>query len=116
MAYTGSLPAGYTRGTYNQDFQIFDDETDEGLDLTDAVITFEIRRPGCTSAELSATNTNGSIVITDSDEGQFELTLTVTQMRTLCPMQYEVGITITQNGETTQFFAGTIPIIDGIVA
>jgi hypothetical protein len=113
--YQGSIPTGSNRATYNQDFQIFDDESGDGLDLTDAVITFEVRRPGCASAELSATTTNGSIVITDSDEGQFELTLTATQMRTLCAQQYEVGLTILQNGETTQFIAGTFAVIDGIV-
>jgi hypothetical protein len=113
--YLGSLPVASNRATYNQDFQLYD-EDDEGIDLTGATITLEIRKPGCSSAELTATTTNGKIVVTDTDEGQFELTFTASDMRNLDPMTYECGITITQNGETIQYFIGTLPVLDGIVS
>jgi hypothetical protein len=111
----GSLPAASNRATYNQDFQLYDDEEGEGISLADATITLEIRKPGCSSAELTATNDDG-IEIVDEGEGQFELAFTVAQMRTLCPMTYECGITITQNDETVQYFIGTLPVLDGIVS
>jgi hypothetical protein len=114
--YIGSLPVASNRATYNQAFQLYDDEDDEGVDLTGALITVEIRKPGCPSAEISATATNGLIVVSDTNDGQFELTIPVARMRNLDRSTYECGITIEQNGETTQFFAGTIPVIDGIVS
>ena len=37
-------------------------------------------------------------------------------MRALdAPRTYECGITVEQNGETVQYFAGTLPVIDGVV-
>jgi hypothetical protein len=114
--YIGSLVAASNRATYQQDFQLYDDEDQEGLDLTGAVITLEIRRPGCSSAAISATTANGLIVVTDTDEGQFELTIPVGSMRGLDPMTYECGITVTQNDETTQYFIGTLAVLDGIVS
>lgn len=112
--YIGSLPTASNRATYSQALQIYDDEDNEGVSLADATIVLEVRKPGTTSALLSATNDDG-ITVTDEDEGQFSLSFTVTQMRTLCAMQYEVGITIEQSGETTQYFIGTLPVLDGIV-
>lgn len=115
--YVGSLPVASNRGGYTQDFQLFDDETDEGIDLTGATITLVVRRPGCTSPEITATNgSDAQIVVTDSDEGRFELTIPVATMRNLDQMQYECGITIQQNDETTQYFIGTLPVLDGIVS
>ena len=115
--YIGSLPVASNRGTYTQEFQLFDDETDEGIDLTGATIRLEIRRPGCPSPEITATNgSDGRIVVTDSDEGQFELTIPVAAMRSLDQMQYECGITLEQNDDTTQYFIGALPVLDGIVS
>ena len=56
--YIGSLPVASNRATYNQDFQLYDDEDDQGIDLTGAVIALEIRKPGCTQRGLPATTTN----------------------------------------------------------
>lgn len=115
--YLGSLPVASNRATYTQDFQIYDDEDSEGIDLTGATITLEIRRPGYTTPEITATNgSDAQIVITDTDEGMFELTIPVATMRNLEQMQYECGITILQSDETTQYFIGTLPVLDGIVS
>lgn len=117
MAYTGSLPTGYNRATYIQDFQVYDDENGTGLSLSGATITLEVRKPNGTSAELTATTANGKIVITDSTNGIFRLTFTETDMRTLdAPMQYEVGIVIDQSSEKTQYLAGVFPVLDGIIS
>lgn len=112
--YIGSLPVASNRATYSQDFQIYDDEDDEGIDLTGARIVVEIRKPGRASPEVSATTANGLIAVTD--EGRFELTIPVSTMRSLDQMTYECGITIEQGGETTQYFIGTLPIMDGVVS
>lgn len=112
--YIGALKPGSNRATYIETFQLYDDEDSEGIDLTEATIVLEVRKPGSSSAKLSATNSDG-IEITDSDDGQFELTFTVDQMRGLDPMTYECGITIEQNDETIQYFIGTLAVLDGIV-
>lgn len=112
--YIGALPPASNRGAYTQQFQLFDDETDEGIDLSGASIVLEIRKPGCTSPELSATTGNGRIAL-GGEAGVFELTLAAGDMRGLHPMTYEAGMTIAQNGETTQYFIGTLPVRDGIV-
>ena len=115
--YIGSITVASNRGTYSQDFQLFDDETDEGIDLTGAIIRLEIRRPGCTSPEITASNGgDAQIIVTDGDEGLFELTIPVATMRNLDQKQYECGITIEQNDETTQYFIGTLAVLDGIVS
>lgn len=113
--FMGSLPVASNRATYQQDFQLYDDEDSEGIDLAGATIALEVRRPGCSSPELSAAIGSG-ITVTDEDDGQFELTFTAMQMRTLDPMTYECGLTVTQNDETTQYFIGTLPVLDGIVS
>jgi hypothetical protein len=114
--YIGSLPVASNRATYTQDFQLYDDEDDQGVDLRDATITLEVRRPNGATSELTATTGNGRIVIADADEGQFALTFSATDMRNLDRMTYECGITIEQNDETIQYFIGTLPVLDGIVS
>lgn len=113
--FMGSLPVASNRATYQQDFQLYDDEDGEGISLASATITLEVHKPDCSSAELSATIGSG-IVVTDETEGQFELTFTATQMRTLDAVTYEVGLTITQADETVQYLIGTLPVLDGIVS
>ena len=113
--YIGSLPAGSNRATYHQDFQIYDDEADEGIDLAGAAIRLEIRKPGCAAPALGASIDNGRIVVTDAAQGVFALVIDADAMRGLAPMTYECGITVAQNGATTQYLIGTLPILDGVV-
>jgi len=113
--HIGSLPVASNRATYTQDFQLFDDEDDAGVSLAGATIVLELRRPGDATARLSATN-DGGILVTDEGEGHFALSFTSDQMRSLRPGTYECGITVAQSGETTQFFIGTLPVLDGIVS
>ena len=113
--YIGALPPASNRGTYAQDFLVFDDETEEGIDLAGAVILLELRGPGCSAPALSASTGNGRIAL-QAEAGRFALTVPADEMRSLEAIAYEAGITITQNGETTQFFIGTLPVLDGIVS
>jgi hypothetical protein len=113
--YFGTLPPASNRGVYAQDFLVFDDATEEGIDLAGAGILLELRRPGCPSPALSASTGNGRIALA-AEPGRFALTIPAEAMRALEAVAYEAGITITQNGETTQFFIGTLPVLDGIVS
>jgi hypothetical protein len=113
--YIGSLPAASNRATYTQDFQLYDDDNDEGVSLAAATIVLEVRKPGTTTALLHAMNGSG-ITVTDEDGGGFTLRFTVDEMRALCAGTYECGITVEQSGDTTQFFIGTLPVLDGIVS
>lgn len=120
----GSLKPASNRGRYTEIFQPYDTEDNEGIDLTGATITLEIRKSDCHSPAITATTgSDAQITILDADEGVFELTLTAATMRDLDPGTYQVGITIESadaeaNGDETitQYFAGTLPVIDGIVS
>src|SRR5262249_9792186 len=101
--YIGALPPASNRGAYTLDFELYDDETDEGIDLAGASIVLELRRPGTSSIVLSATSGNGRVVLA-GQAGRFELSLPATDLRSLDPMTYEAGITIAQGGTTTQYF------------
>jgi hypothetical protein len=113
--YIGALPAASNRGAYRLDFELYDDETDEGIDLADASILLELRRPGTSSIVLSASSGNGRIVLA-GQAGGFELSLPASDLRGLDPVTYEAGITITQGDTTTQYFIGTLPVLDGVVS
>jgi hypothetical protein len=113
--YIGTLPPASNRGAYQQDFLVFDDETEEGIDLAGAAILLELRRPGGSSAALTASTGNGRIAL-EAEAGRFALTIPAETMRSLEAIAYEAGITVTQNGQTTQFFIGTLPVLDGIVS
>ena len=113
--YSGALPPASNRGAYSQQFQLFDDETDDGIDLSGARVVLEIRKAGRASVALSATMGNGRIALS-GETGVFELQIAAEDMRALEPFTYEVGMTITQDGETTQHFIGTLPVLDGIVS
>ena len=103
--FTGSLPPASNRADWSEVFELFDDETGDLLDLTDATITFEIR-DGCW--RLAAT----VVVITT---GTFSASFTKDQFRNLCAGTYDAGCMVTINDTTTQEFIGTLPVLDGVV-
>lgn len=109
--YTGSLGTLSNREDYDQDFQAFDD-TDTALDLTGATIVFEFRDKQTKASALEASTANGKITIVTTT---FTVALSPTDTRTLCAKDYDLGCTLLLNGVTTQLFAGTISVIDGIV-
>lgn len=108
--YIGTLPVASNRATYSQPFTVIDDETGTGFDLTNATIVYEIREPNGGSSLLTAT-----IDLSDATDGKFTASLTATQMRGLDAKQYDVGITVEIASDISQFFAGTQPVIDGVV-
>lgn len=84
------------------------------VDITGASIDFEVR-DRTTKVQSLAASVGHGITITNGTDGIFEWSFTALQMGGLCPMTYEVGITLTLNGGITQLFIGTVPVLDGIV-
>ena len=96
------------RESYSASFQaIGEDGTAIDLEAAGATIVCEMRERGCTS-------TTALTVLIEDDI--FTTSLTVDQTRSLKVKEYEIGCTIEIDGVTTQFFIGTLPIIDGIVS
>lgn len=117
MAYFGALDPASNRADFNEPYGLDDAETGDPIDeaiLSAASIVFEIADPVSKAILLSATSDNGLVTI--PTDGVMLVTFTRAQMTTLCPGTYNVGITITDDDETEQILAGTIPIYDGVVA
>lgn len=113
--FTGQLPPVSNKATWVGSFELRDADTDDLIDISNASqITVEVRDPQSRSAVLSGSLTGGEV--TRPDTGIFDWTFSATQMRALCAKTYEVGATLTQNGETVQLIIGTLPVIDGIVS
>lgn len=99
------------RETYEESWSAMDENGDE-IDLTGATIVFEVRDPQSRSPSLSASTGDGITIATTVFTVRFE----VASMRDLCAKDYDVGCTIELNGDTTQFFVGKFPVVDGVVS
>jgi hypothetical protein len=108
----GSLGVLSNRETYIQDIQAFD-EDDEVIDLTGATIVFEMRDRQTKQSALIASTANTKVVIATTT---FTVTFDTTDTATLCAKQYDLGVTILIASVTTQLFAGTIDVVDGVVS
>lgn len=93
------------REDYSESWQALD-ENGTAINLTGATIVYQIRHP------TSKVTTTATVVISTTT---FTATIPVATMRGLDPAEYEIGCTILLSGVTTQFFVGTIPILDGVV-
>ena len=109
--YIGSLPGVTNRSTYREQFEVTDADTGELIDLTDATVAFEIRWQSSSEAALTATLAAGVSVIST---GIFEVTFTQAQMRELRAGTYDVGCVVTRD-DAEQLFAGTLPVVDGVI-
>lgn len=99
------LGAVTTREDYSDSWQALDDDG-TAIDLTGATIVYELRDPA-TCTRIAATVT--------IETTTFTAEIPVATMRGLCPKDHDVGCTIEIDDVTTQFFIGTIPIVDGVV-
>lgn len=100
------LGAVSTREDYSESWQALDDDG-TAIDLTGATIVYELRDP------LSRSATAATVTI---DTTTFTAEIPIATMRGLCPKDYEVGCTIEIDDVTTQFFIGTVPVVDGVVS
>lgn len=100
------------RETWVESFQAID-EDDAAIDLTGATIVYEVRHPQTKESMLSGSTDGGEITISTTT---FTITFEVEDVRDLCALEYEVGCTIEIDDVTTQFFVGTLPVVDGVVS
>jgi hypothetical protein len=103
--FSGSLPPASNRADWSEVFEVFDDETGDQIDLSDAVIVFDLRASGCAI--------NAAITLVDT--GKFTASFTRDQLKQLCAGTYEIGCTLSRADTITQEFIGTLPVLDGVV-
>jgi hypothetical protein len=98
------------RADFSESWQALD-ETGTAIVLTDATIVFSARDPDDGTEVLSA-DTNDGITISTTT---FTLAFDKDDLSALVAKEYDVGCTIEIDDFTTQFFIGTLPIVDGVV-
>lgn len=116
--YQATLAPASNRAAWNLFVSVTDDETGEGVDLSNVTILVQIRDPHTFAAALSAESDDG-IEITDDDNSIFQVAFTPDQMRTLCAKTYEIACTLTADADdddVEQLFIGRLPVLDGIVS
>lgn len=110
--FTGSLPVASNREDYEYIAQIVDDDTNEPIDLTAAILVAQISdQDGC--KRISLGTSTGEITLVET--GTFRILTPRSSMTSLCAGQYNVGLTVENAGLTTSFIIGTLPVLDGNV-
>lgn len=113
--YSGTLGPVSNKQTWRQGFQIIDDDSGDAFDIGNATaITLWVRDPRSLTAVLTASLDNGKITLQD-DTGVFQVLFSASDMGALAPKSYDIGITITADGDTSQLLIGMLPVLDGIV-
>lgn len=94
----------------------FTDPTDGSALVIDDAEAFEIaiRAPGCSDPVLTGSFGDGKISFPETNTVQWRFPASV--MRCLRAGNYEVGATVTKDGEVTQIILGTLPVYDGVVS
>jgi hypothetical protein len=112
--YVGPLPPVSNRASWSFSREVVDDDTGELVDISALSFTLEVRdtRQGC--IVLSASTDNGKI--TNPSTGLFTALFTRDEMAALCADTYDVGVTISDGDDVTQFIIGTLPVLDGVVS
>lgn len=96
------------RESYSESFQALDENGDAiDLEAAGATVVCEMRAPDCGSP------TALTVVVEDDT---ITISLTDAQTRTLTAKEYDIGCTIEIDDFVTQFFVGTLPIVDGVVS
>lgn len=98
------------RADFSESWQALDENNDP-IDLTGATIVFRAQDKN-SSDVLSGSTTGGEITISTTT---FTLAFAVADVSDIDPGEYEVGCTIEIDDFVTQFFVGTLPIVDGVV-
>lgn len=111
--FIGTLDPTSTRQGWQLAVDLVDQDTDEALDITGAVINVEVRDPNTTGNVLSGSTSDGHVTIVDT--GTFYINFTDGDTQNMRPDTYEVGAILTLNGATIQVMIALLPILDGIV-
>jgi hypothetical protein len=108
--FEGSVGATYNQGDWKDVGYVYDEDTDDAIDLTGATITMKVARAP-DDVLLTVSTTSGEITIPDT--GYFLWSIPATSMTAFCAGTYRVQIIITRDGETLAFFSGTVTIKGG---
>ena len=109
MGYEMSLNPTTNAETFEETWYLLDEQGNR-IDLTDAIIEFNVQDPMSRSSVLRASSEDGNIVITSND---FTVRFEVESMRGLTPKNYFVGCTIDLYGNVKGPFTGTLHVEDG---
>ena len=110
--YQGSLPATSNREDFEAIFQLVDEDTGDLIDLSAATIVAQVSdQDGCQRILLGTAS--GEITLPENDT--FRILIPRASMACLCAGQYRVGLTVENEGQTTSFIIGTLPVLDGNV-
>lgn len=113
---TGTLPPVSNKASWNERIEFYDDETGDLLSLSEAYeIEATIRNQQCETEVIKLTKSSGRIVVSE-DSLSAEFTVTRSEMASLQPKTYEVGIRIIYSDDTDeqQIFLGYLPVLNGL--
>jgi hypothetical protein len=109
---TGSLEPVSNRATWREQCRVWDRDAGAPMDISEATEIVVQVGEDCRRPILTARLSSNTVILID-DNTAFEFVFTVDQMRILRAGTYEVGITITIDGDTESLMIGTLPVLDG---
>ncbi len=107
--YFGSLTPISTSATWEEAFEIYDEETNTLINISGNQIYFEITQHN----EDGYPGTTGTATIVGL--GTIILSLTAAETKQLYAGMYDAGIVIMREGVLIQQFIGSVQIFDGVV-
>jgi hypothetical protein len=114
--HIATLAAASNRASLKRYFEAWDDDANEGLDLSNLDILLTIADPVSGAARLTVMIGDGVTII---EAGVFEVFFSRDDMADLEAGSYPVGCTISEgpdaDDESEQFLVGILPIVDGVV-
>jgi|SRR5215468_763807 len=108
---TGTLEATSNREHWIVDWEVRDENSNELVNLTGAVIVVFVRDQNTKEALVQGSIADGHVHI--SDVGVFNFVFTPDEMQSLVAGSYDAFVRITLNTITHQILAGTLPVVDG---
>lgn len=109
--YTGSLPSTSIHGTWLENVEIWDIDTDSLMDLTGLTeITLKLRDPISRHDELSLTMSGGDIVIPST--GIIQWRVEAGAMGTLNAKLYEVILLLEDDTDTVPLLLGSVSVVE----
>lgn len=108
--YVGSIEQQSNRADWTMQIQLVDSEDGDTIQLSTCDVVLEVK-DGCRCI-LKASVGSG---VTFPQDDVLRWTFPADEMRALRSGTYDVGLTISNDGQTVQLIVGTLPIIDGVV-
>lgn len=108
--FGGSLGTISNQADWQDNVYAYDEDTNDPVDLTGATITLKVASHP-SNVLLTVSTTSGEITLPAT--GYFRWSIPASSMTTFCAGTYRVSILITRDGETLQFFLGTVTIEEG---